>query len=123
MKIVKKRILRRQMTFLALYLLLLMIFHLSAKNFIHCKRNSTHIENKSDAAAKINRWLEGSFLCHKISIFFLSLFSLTRKDYHLWKKNIIHKRRKSSHRDKNSAAADKENHFLQKIIPLSKDSL
>jgi hypothetical protein len=31
----------------------------------------------------------------------------------------MHKRRFSSHREKNSAATDKENHLLQKIIPLS----
>jgi hypothetical protein len=31
----------------------------------------------------------------------------------------MHKRRNSSHREKNSAATDKENHLLQKIIPLS----
>jgi hypothetical protein len=31
----------------------------------------------------------------------------------------MHKRRNSSHREKNSAATDKGNHLLQKIIPLS----
>jgi hypothetical protein len=31
----------------------------------------------------------------------------------------MRKRRNSSHREKNSAATDKENHLLQKIIPLS----
>jgi hypothetical protein len=31
----------------------------------------------------------------------------------------MHKRKNSSHREKNSAATDKENHLLQKIIALS----
>jgi hypothetical protein len=47
------------------------------------------------------------------------VFSHIREEYHILKKNIMHKRRNSSHREKNSAATDKKNHLLQKIIPLS----
>jgi hypothetical protein len=50
---------------------------------------------------------------------FFWVFSHIRDEYHILKKNIMYKRRNSSHREKNSAATDKENYLLQKIIPLS----
>jgi hypothetical protein len=50
---------------------------------------------------------------------FFWVFSHIREEYHKSKKNFMHKKRNSSHREKNSAASDKENHLLQKIIPLS----
>jgi hypothetical protein len=50
---------------------------------------------------------------------FVWVFLNIKEEYHTSKKNIMHNRGNSSHKEKNSAATDEGNHLLQKTNPLS----
>jgi hypothetical protein len=90
------------MIFLTLYLLFVMKFYSSARNFIYCFfYNSLFIENKSTAAAKLDRWLQ--------RIIPLSQHFNFSGCFHISEKNIIHRR---------TSCTKEEIHLIEIKIPL-----
>jgi hypothetical protein len=77
----------------------LMIFRTSEKNFIHCRRNSSTVD-ESHLTERIN-------LLQQLNVFVGCRRLLC---FHISEKNIIHKRR--------AAATKEENHLIKRIKPL-----